>query len=409
MSTLQKMSTDSAAHQHLYDVFLSHHSSDKSLVECIATRLVDEQELRPFLDKWHLIPGEPWQEALEEALDRSRTCAVFLGPDGLGPWENKEMRAALEERVRTKSFRVIPVWLPGAKPKHEKTLPRFLRRLTWVDFRGGLEDQDQFQRLIAGIRGVAPGRQSMQTDSAITPARTEWRTLRRLRDVLSSIFAGEGIGRIETWKIILTAVLALLLSTQFIGAAIPRYKLQIKSPAFRRDGVYEATAGTVLIKWGMMKEQWFRETDVSGVSANLLISKSGGEIEASFQNLPGEVRTSLKPGRYEVRIDAVVYQRTETIALQVTTLDPGTTVLKGTVIEPDGNPIQGAEVTVDVLPGMTPVRTSTDGVFIIEEIPKPHGEGVRINVIKEGYLPNPYTEDVVLGKIPPQVKLRRKK
>jgi hypothetical protein len=35
----------------------------------------------PFLDKWHLIPGDPWQEALEEALDASRTCAVFLRPN----------------------------------------------------------------------------------------------------------------------------------------------------------------------------------------------------------------------------------------------------------------------------------------------------------------------------------------
>jgi TIR domain len=411
MSTLQARSTNSAAHQEIYDVFLSHYSGDKLLVESIAARLVDEQGLRPFLDKWHLIPGEPWQEALEEALDRSRTCAVFLGPGGLGPWENEEMRAALDERVRYKSFRVIPVLLPGAEPKDKKTLPRFLRRLTWVDFRGGLDDPDPFQRLIAGIRGVAPGRQSMQTTSAITPVRTAWRTLRRLRDVLSSVFAGEGISRVETWKIVLPAVLALLLSTPFIGAAIPKYKLQIKSPAFRKEGVYEAPAGTVLIKWGMTKEQWFRETDISDVSANLIISKSDGEVVARLQNQPGEALTSLKPGKYGVLIDAVAYQRNATISLQITTSGGATetATLSGTVIEPDGKPIQGAKVTIDEMPGMTPVETSTYGVFIIEEIPKPYGEGVRINVTKEGYLPKLHTEDVVLGETPPKVKLRRKK
>jgi hypothetical protein len=58
--------------------------------------------------------------------------------------------------------------------------------------------------------------------------------------------------------------------------------------------------------------------------------------------------------------------------------------------------------------GMTPVETSTDGVFIIKEIPKPYDKGVSINVTKEGSLPNPHTEDVVLGKTPPKVKLRRK-
>src|SRR5262245_18834023 len=117
MSTPQSRSADSAALQHLYDVFLSHQSADKPQVESIAARLVDEQGLKPFLDKWHLIPGEPWQEALEEALDQSRTCAVFLGASGLGSWENEEMRAALDERVRNKSFRVR---LPGAEPKEDK-------------------------------------------------------------------------------------------------------------------------------------------------------------------------------------------------------------------------------------------------------------------------------------------------
>ena len=65
------------------------------------------------------------------------------------------MRSALEERVRDKSRRVIPVLLPGAPDPREKPLPRFLRRLTWVDFRAGLDDEDAFQRLVAGIRGVS--------------------------------------------------------------------------------------------------------------------------------------------------------------------------------------------------------------------------------------------------------------
>jgi hypothetical protein len=209
-------------------------------------------------------------------------------------------------------------------------------------------------------------------------------------------------------------LIALLVAAgTIVGAAIPRYKLQIKSPAFRKEGLYEAPAGTVLIKWGVIKEQWFRETDVGDINADLIISKSGGEIGASLRNRPGEARTTLYPGRYEVRIDAVAYRQTETITLQVTTPNQGETIetatLAGTVIEPDRKPIQGAKVTIDEMPGMTPVETSTDGVFIIKEIPIPYGEGVRINITREGYLPNPYTEDVVLGKAPPQVKLRRKR
>jgi hypothetical protein len=139
-----------------YDVFLSHNSTDKPAVEELARRLVNAG-IQPWLDKWNLVPGEPWQEGLKEALDACQTVAVFLGPTGISPWENEEMRLALEERVRDKSRRVIPVLLPGAPDPREKPLPRFLRRLTWVDFRRGLDDEDAFQRLVAGIHGVAPG------------------------------------------------------------------------------------------------------------------------------------------------------------------------------------------------------------------------------------------------------------
>jgi hypothetical protein len=139
-----------------YDVFLSHATADKPAVEYLARKL-QEAGIAPFLDKWHLIPGEPWEEALEQALDESRTCAVFLGPKGIGGWQNEEMRSALESRVRDKAFRVIPVLLPNSFEPRKEELPRFLRRLTWVDFRAGLDDEEAFRRLVSGIRGIAPG------------------------------------------------------------------------------------------------------------------------------------------------------------------------------------------------------------------------------------------------------------
>lgn len=140
------------------DVFLSHSSPDKSVVERLARRLLDAG-IRPWLDSWNLIPGDPWQEGLEAALDTCTTCAVFLGPSGIGPWHNEELRVALDRRARdpTRTFRVIPVLLPGANPADPNTLPRFLSRMTWVDFRAGLDDANAFNRLLAGIRGVAPG------------------------------------------------------------------------------------------------------------------------------------------------------------------------------------------------------------------------------------------------------------
>lgn len=141
-----------------YDVFLSYNSLDRAAVERLAARLDDEAGLKPFLDKWWLVPGEASQEALERALDESATCAVCVGPNGIGPWNNLEMRWALDERVRDDTLRVIPVLLPGADPKDPKALPRFLRLATWVDFRAGIDDPEAFRLLLAGIRGEAPGR-----------------------------------------------------------------------------------------------------------------------------------------------------------------------------------------------------------------------------------------------------------
>lgn len=110
----------------IYDVFLSHASADKPFAEALARRLREDGH-EPFLDKWHLIPGQPWQEALEEALEASQTCAVFVGAT-LGPWQNEEMRAALDEHVHDETFRVIPVLLPGALKPGRRELRLILTR-----------------------------------------------------------------------------------------------------------------------------------------------------------------------------------------------------------------------------------------------------------------------------------------
>ena len=67
-----------------YDVFLSHRSPDKPMLERLAEKLVEETQLSPFLDRWYLIPGEPWQESLElrneDKLARSSAPVATLSP-----------------------------------------------------------------------------------------------------------------------------------------------------------------------------------------------------------------------------------------------------------------------------------------------------------------------------------------
>lgn len=143
-----------------YDIFLSHNSACKPAVESIAGILEDEG-IQVFLDIWHLVPGEPWQEALEQALENSTCCAVFLGPDGFGTWENEEMRVALEIRVRHSHYRVIPILLPGGNPD-KANVPPFLSRMTWVDLRKDITTKEALHPLIAAIHGLPPRKKSFK-------------------------------------------------------------------------------------------------------------------------------------------------------------------------------------------------------------------------------------------------------
>jgi len=123
-----------------YDVFLSHNSDDKLLVEELALRLQDEAGLSPWLDAWHIPGGAQWEAEIERALGSCKTCAVILGEHGWGEYHLREAKAALARRGQHPSFRVIPVFLPGAREEDTEVLPEFFAEIQWVDFRKGLED-----------------------------------------------------------------------------------------------------------------------------------------------------------------------------------------------------------------------------------------------------------------------------
>jgi formylglycine-generating enzyme required for sulfatase activity len=130
-----------------FDVFLSHNSKDNSVVRELAAQL-RARGLRVWLDVDNLLPGHRWQEELEDVIRTSGAGAVLVGSDGLGPWEEPEMRALLSQFVQRR-LKVIPVLLPGAPGQPE--LPPFLAEFVWSDLRGGLT-QDAVDRLAEGIR-----------------------------------------------------------------------------------------------------------------------------------------------------------------------------------------------------------------------------------------------------------------
>jgi GTPase SAR1 family protein len=134
-----------------FDVFLCHNVADKPAVRWTAERL-RERGILPWLDETELRPGRPWQEELEQQIGRIRAAAVFVGPNGMGPWHKQELMAFLREFAK-RQCPVIPVLLPGATAPE---LPIFLQAMTWVDLRG--QEPAQVERLIWGITGRKPER-----------------------------------------------------------------------------------------------------------------------------------------------------------------------------------------------------------------------------------------------------------
>lgn len=171
-----------------FHVFLSHNSADKPAVEELARRLKADG-LESWLDKWHLIPGEPWQQALEKALADSMSVAVFVGPSGLGPWQNEEMRVALSKRVSESDgkFRVIPVLLPGGVREERSRLPAFLIASTWVEFRKNLDEEEAYHRLKSGILGRPPG---LGVGEAIYEGQCPYRGLQAFQPEHAQFFFG---------------------------------------------------------------------------------------------------------------------------------------------------------------------------------------------------------------------------
>jgi len=139
------------ADRDVFHVFMSHNSRDKPTVRKLVKAL-QARNLKVWFDEEQLVPGRGWHKALEKIIQTTRSAAVLIGKDGIGPWEAPEMYACLSEFVG-RQLPVIPVLLPDAPCEPE--VPLFLRGVTWVDLRSGLTD-DGLERLEWGITGIKP-------------------------------------------------------------------------------------------------------------------------------------------------------------------------------------------------------------------------------------------------------------
>ncbi|MEW5956229.1 MAG: TIR domain-containing protein [Chloroflexota bacterium] len=143
-----------------FDVFLAYHSQDKSQVEAIAQAL-KKRGLRPWLTEEQIRPGQSWQDALERAISQVKSAAVFIGPKGLGRWQNLELHSLVSRPIEV-SLPVIPVLLPGVDDLPEDL--SILKQFTQVRF-SKINDPEALDALEWGITGKRPRRTSKVIDA----------------------------------------------------------------------------------------------------------------------------------------------------------------------------------------------------------------------------------------------------
>jgi hypothetical protein len=134
-----------------FDVFLCHNSDDKPAVRKINEEM-KATGIKTWFDEDQLAPGVAWQPELEKAIEAIRSVCVFVGPNGMGPWQDNESRAYLS-KFNAENSPVIPVLLPdaGAAP----SLPIFLQQRTWVDLRSDYDEG--LGRLLMYLQSISAG------------------------------------------------------------------------------------------------------------------------------------------------------------------------------------------------------------------------------------------------------------
>lgn len=219
-----------------YHVFLSHNSRDKGSVEPLALML-REKGLNPFLDKWNLVPGEPIEDALIEALENSDSAVIFVGPGGEGPWQSEEMRDILKRAVKSHNeFRAIPVLLPEASA--EALEKSFLGSRLWIEFKA-VDDGDALERLAKAIRGEAFGDGSFTLPDEPAPYRGLER-FERIERLEEDFFFGRDdeiralVGRLVTERFVAVVGASGSGKSSLIRAGLSKQLAEEVHPGIRR-------------------------------------------------------------------------------------------------------------------------------------------------------------------------------
>jgi TIR domain len=168
------------------DLFLSYNSRDRVAVQQVRT-LLGARGVSVFYDRESLGLGLNWFEPLERALRQVHGVVVFLGPNGLGRWQRREMALALDRQTREATFPVIPVLLSESEAGDYSG---FLLLNAYADLRGGLNDPDTLDAIIRAVRGPATGEEARTISPPEAATICPYRGLNAFREEDAPLFFG---------------------------------------------------------------------------------------------------------------------------------------------------------------------------------------------------------------------------
>ena len=143
----------------------------------------------------------------------------------------------------------------------------------------------------------------------------------------------------------------------------------------------------------------------------LIYTDSEGLFAFNLSSDEKGVKIRVEASGYDVyarRVDVTAKTEPEDIRLTPAKADRKVG-LSGVVLDHNEKGIQGAKVYLDGVAGVSSVETSSKGVFNFEDLPLKIGDRVRLVVVLEGYRPNPYLEDIVIGDYSPTPHLTKSK
>jgi hypothetical protein len=120
--------------QKRYDVFLSHNSKDKPLIEIIAEQL-REDSLEVWLDKGNLDSGDSFPDEIQQAIENSKAVLFCIGSHGLGKWQKLEMNACRVSSVDGK-LKIFTIILPSLENLPDGSEYVFLRQEIYLKWDG---------------------------------------------------------------------------------------------------------------------------------------------------------------------------------------------------------------------------------------------------------------------------------